>query len=214
MTRMTDSRLGEAFAHWQAVYLSKDPGQVSWYRPHLNTSLELLKSGGLHAGSRILDVGAGASTLVDDLLALGVVNITALDISDAALEITRRRLGSLASKVHWVAADIAKAALEPAGVDLWHDRAALHFLDAKAADAYADRAAQAMAPGGHAVIGCFAADGPERCSGLPVARRDPVDIARLFGTRFALVESRFERHSTPWGSPQAFAYALLKRVPS
>lgn len=214
MPRMTDPQLMESSAHWQAVYLTKDPGRVSWYRPHLQTSLELLKRGGLHPGSRVIDVGAGASTLVDDLLALGVVHITALDISEASLEVTRGRLGPLASKVHWIAGDIADATFEPGGFDLWHDRAALHFLDAKAADAYVDRAARAMVPGGHAVIGCFAADGPERCSGLPVTRRDPHDIARLFGTRFALVESRFEQHSTPWGSAQAFAYALLKRVPS
>ena len=210
---MSEIHPRELSAHWQKVYLTKDPGQLSWYRARLQTSLELLMRGGLHTGSRLIDVGAGASTLVDDLLELGVGNVTALDISQASLDISRRRLGPLASKIRWIAAAISDATLEPGSIDLWHDRAALHFLDAVAAEFYVDRAAQTILAGGHAVIGCFAADGPEHCSGLPVTRRDPAEIARVFGARFALVESRFESHSTPWGSAQAFAYALLKRMP-
>ena len=126
----------------------------------------------------MIDVGGGASTLVDDLLARGVMRVTVLDLSAQALAVARERLGARADAVAWLAADLLEAPLPEAGFDLWHDRAVLHFLvDADAAARYARQAAHAIAPGGHAVIGGFAPDGPERCSGLTVARRSADDIA-------------------------------------
>lgn len=200
-------------AHWDAVYRSKQPDKVSWFAPHLASSLELLKLAGLGPGSRVIDVGAGASTLVDDLLDLGVQSVTALDISDAALQVARLRLGTRAARVHWIASDILQARLSPQGYDLWHDRAALHFLT-EPADAvrYAALSAEAIAAGGHAIIGGFGKEGPAQCSQLPVVRREPADIAQLFGPRFELRDARHEIHQTPWGSQQAFAVAMLRKV--
>lgn len=205
---------GEADAggHWEAVYRTKASDAVSWYRPHLDTSLALLERAGGVAGRRIIDVGGGASTLVDDLLARGAAEVTVLDLADAALAIARARLGPRADAVRWIAGDLREAALPAAGVDLWHDRAVLHFLhDGEDARAYAAQAAHAIAPGGHAVIGGFAPDGPERCSGLTVARRSAEDIAMLLGPAFTLVHAERDVHVSPGGLPQAFAWAVLRR---
>jgi ubiquinone/menaquinone biosynthesis C-methylase UbiE len=199
--------------HWDKAYRAKATDQASWYRAHLEVSFELLVKAGLSARSRVVDIGGGASTLVDDLLDFGVQSITVVDLSPTSLEIARQRLGARAERVSWLVADVTTLSVPDGSFDLWHDRAALHFLTApEAARAYVRTATRAIAPGGHAVIGCFAADGPERCSGLPVVRRDPADIASLFGESFSLVESRREVHSTPSGIQQRFAYALLRRV--
>jgi SAM-dependent methyltransferase len=158
-------------------------------------------------------VGGGASTLVDDLLAAGTSRITVLDLSAQALAIARARLGAAADGVDWIAGDLLAAALPKAGFDLWHDRAVLHFLlDPADVAGYARQAAHAIVPGGQAVIGGFAPGGPERCSGLPVARRSAQDIADLLGPAFELVAASEEVHHTPGGSPQAFAWARLRRV--
>jgi SAM-dependent methyltransferase len=200
-------------SHWQSVYSSKKPDAVSWFAPHLASSLELLKEAGLTSASRVIDVGAGASTLVDDLLDLGVTSVTALDISEAALNVARQRLGSRASRVYWLAVDILKAELPADGYDIWHDRAALHFLtDSRDAARYVDIAHRALAKGGHAVIGGFGKGGPTQCSQLPVTQREPEDIANLFGPNFSLVQARHEVHQTPWGAPQSFAFALLRQI--
>jgi SAM-dependent methyltransferase len=198
--------------HWEAVYRTKQLDAVSWFAPHLESSLELLKAAGLSTDSRVIDVGAGASTLVDDLLDLGVGSITALDISDAALDVARKRLGDRASRVLWLSVDILKARLSNGAYDLWHDRATLHFLtDPADAARYVDSAFAALTRGGHAVIGGFGKEGPTQCSQLPVTQREPEDLARLFGPRFSLVQSKHEIHQTPWGSPQAFAFAVLRK---
>ncbi len=198
--------------HWQAVYRRKASDGVSWFRPHLETSLELLDAVGLCSESRVIDVGGGASTLVDDLLDRGVSAITVLDLADEALALSSQRLGDRGDGIHWLAGDLLEAALPEAGFDLWHDRAVLHFLTTPEATArYAAQAMHALRPGGHAVIGGFAPDGPERCSGLEVARRSAADIAALMGPAFALVDERREQHTTPGGSPQAFAWAVLRR---
>ena len=198
--------------HWQDVYRNKASDSVSWFRPHLETSLELLEGAGLAPASRVIDVGGGASTLVDDLLDRGLTALTVLDLSSQALAVARDRLGGRAAQVTWLAQDLLSAPLPAAGFDLWHDRAVLHFLtDPDAARRYAAQAAHALRPGGHAVIGGFAPDGPERCSGLAVARRSAEDIAALMGPDFTLVAQRREQHTTPGGSPQAFAWALLQR---
>lgn len=199
-------------AHWQNVYLTKPVDTVSWYRPHLDVSLELLELAGVTSDSRLIDVGGGASTLVDDLLDRGMRHLTILDVSPQALAIARRRIGPRESKVAWVASDVLAASLPPGGFDVWHDRAVFHFLtDPADAARYAEQAAAAVRRGGHAIIGGFAPDGPERCSGLPVARRSAEDIAALFAPSFRLVTKRAERHTTPAGNEQSFAYALLQR---
>lgn len=198
--------------HWDQLYRTQPPEQVSWFRAHLDASLELLTNAGLNAKSRVIDIGGGAATLVDDLLDRGVENVTVLDISAAALQVARDRLGARASRVRWIVSDVCAAALEPDSVDLWHDRAALHFLtDPDDVLCYVRVASQAIAVGGHAVIGGFASNGPEQCSRLPVVRRDPEQIAALFAERFSLVGARREMHSTPRGAPQSFAYAVLRK---
>lgn len=196
--------------HWQNVYDTKAPTEVSWFRPHLDVSLELIKRAGLQIDSRVIDIGAGASTLIDDLLDLGVRQVTAFDISATSLEVAKKRLGLRAAHVEWLVGDAARYRFEENRFDVWHDRAALHFLiDPADAIAYVDNATRAIRTGGFAIIGCFASDGPEKCSGLPVARREPEEIAKLFGARFTLVDQRHEQHITPWGASQSFAYALM-----
>lgn len=198
--------------HWEHVYRTKPSHGVSWYRPHLELSLELLRGAGLGPQSRVIDVGGGASTLVDDLLAAHVAQVTVLDLAASALEVARHRLGARATAVDWRVGDVTTAPLPPAHYSHWHDRAVLHFLtDPEAARRYAAQAAHALAPGGHAIIGGFAPDGPERCSGLVVARRSAQDVAALLGPAFTLVEERRERHHTPAGSEQAFVWAVLRR---
>lgn len=201
-----------AASHWEAVYLGKPSQGVSWYRPHLEVSLALLRQAGLAPTRRIIDVGGGASTLVDDLLSLGLRAITVLDLSSAALAVARERLGAQADTVHWQVGDLLEVPFAQGAFDLWHDRAVLHFLTEPAQERrYAAQLAHALRPGGHAVIGGFAPDGPQRCSGLPVARRSANEIAALLGPAFRLLDQRSERHLTPAGTEQAFAYALLQR---
>lgn len=199
-------------AHWQNVYETKRADSVSWYQPHLRLSLQLLVEAGLTASSRLIDVGGGASTLVDDLLKGGLCHVSVLDVSDEALTLARRRLGEREKLVRWYVGDVLELALPPEGFDFWHDRAVLHFLsDPVDADRYVQIAAKTLTAGGHAVIAGFAPDGPERCSGLPVARRSAADIAALFAPTFTLVQERIERHCTPSGREQSFVYALLER---
>ncbi len=199
-------------AHWRHVYATRPAESVSWYRPHLEVSLELLERGGLNPDSRIIDIGGGASTLVDDLLARGVAQVTVLDLSAEALEVAQARLDARGDAIRWLAADLLSADLPDSGFDLWHDRAVLHFLgDPVDAERYARQAASAVRSGGHAVVSGFAPEGPERCSGLAVARRSPGEIAALLGSCWTLVEQRTDHHVTPGGSPQPFAYALLRR---
>lgn len=199
-------------AHWQNVYLTKPVDRVSWYRPHLDASLELLERAGFSVQSRLIDVGGGASTLVDDLLARGATHVTVLDVSAEALAIARRRVGAGERDVTWLASDVLDAALPQGGFDIWHDRAVFHFLtDPADAARYAAQVAHAVRPGGYAIIAGFAPDGPERCSGLPVARRSAEDIAAVLAPSFELLAKRAEQHVTPAGSVQSFAYALLRR---
>ncbi|HVF35300.1 MAG TPA: class I SAM-dependent methyltransferase [Candidatus Saccharimonadia bacterium] len=196
-------------SHWRDVYRRVPPDAVSWFRPRLDVSLELLAHAGFGAGSTIIDVGGGASTLVDDCLALGASHVTVVDLADEALAIARQRVGD-DPRVTWRIGDIL-AQPAPDHHDYWHDRAVLHFLDDDAAAAYARNAALALSTGAHAVIAGFAPDGPPRCSGLPVVRRDAAAIAEVLGDAFELVDTRAELHRTPGGAAQSFAYALLRR---
>jgi len=198
--------------HWDGVYTTQQPQRLSWFQPHLDVSLELIERAGLSRSTRIIDIGAGASTLLDDLLARDVQNPIALDISAAALEVTRDRLRERADRVRWIVSDVTQLDLPPSSIDIWHDRATLHFLiEERDAHKYVEVASRVVAPGGYAVIGGFASDGPEQCSHLPVMRRDPEQIAELFANAFVLLETRRESHTTPGGSLQRFAYALLRR---
>ncbi len=199
--------------HWQTVYLEKAEGQTSWYRPHLDASLRRID--GLHVprDAPVIDVGGGRSTLVDDLLDRGYRDITVLDLSEAALEQSRARLGTQAASVHWTVGDITEIDLPVAHYGLWHDRAVFHFLtQSESRQRYIERAARAVREGGAMVLATFAADGPERCSGLPVARYDAEALAAGFAPHFEMLDAGRDVHRTPSGNEQAFTYVVLRRL--
>ena len=198
-------------AHWDGVYTRKGRDEVSWYRAHLERSLAWIEAYAPGHGAHVVDMGAGASTLVDDLLERGFTRVSAADLSAVALEVSRERLGARAESVRWVVGDATEALLEDASVDLWHDRAVFHFLvEPERRDAYVDQVRRCVRSGGHVVIATFAPDGPEKCSGLPVARYDADALLAAFGDGFERVEDAREVHSTPWGSPQAFTWVVLR----
>lgn len=197
--------------HWEHIYQTKAPDQVSWYSPHLHASLDLIERASVSRAAAIIDIGGGESTLVDDLLARGYRDVTILDISQTAIDANRERLGRDAECVHWLAADITKVALEPSTFDVWHDRAVFHFLtESDDRAAYVRQVAQALKPGGHVIIGTFGPEGPVRCSGLDVVRYDETSLHDEFGRRFRLLESSKELHHTPFGTVQQFLYCLCK----
>jgi SAM-dependent methyltransferase len=207
--------MSEVAGHWQHVYASKDERQVSWFRPHLDESLRLIDSVALPADAAIIDIGAGRSTLVDDLLARGFRDLTALDVSAAALAQSQARLGAAGDCVRWIEGDVLEVELPPARYDLWHDRAVFHFLtDPRAQARYVDLARRSIRTGGYLLLATFAPDGPEKCSGLPVCRYDPADLAERFGRDFEPVAASREAHQTPFDTTQAFTYLLLRRTES
>ena len=193
--------------HWNKIYTQKAPNQVSWYRPHLEASLALIEQAGAGSTASIIDVGAGESTLADDLLARGYSNLTALDISQAAIAASRKRLGDAAKRVRWVVADITQVELEPSAYDVWHDRAVFHFLTA-AADrkAYVRQVVRSVRRCGHVIISAFGPEGPTRCSGLEVVRYDAKSLHEEFGANFRLISSSRQLHETPFGTTQQFLY--------
>ncbi|MCC6888021.1 MAG: class I SAM-dependent methyltransferase [Hyphomicrobiales bacterium] len=198
-------------AHWQGVYTAKGEREVSWFEPSPALSLQLIAAANEGTRISVIDVGGGASRLPDALVAAGYKDVTVLDVSAAALAISRQRLGSLAERVAWIAADVT--VWEPLrSYDVWHDRAVFHFLTA-ASDraAYVARLRRALCAGGTAIIGTFAMDGPEQCSGLPVVRYDAAGLAKELGDDFALVEARLHDHQTPWGSMQRFQFSVFRR---
>lgn len=201
----------EGQSHWQNVYLNKGEQQVSWTQADPQPSLGLIEKFAGGRDASIIDIGGGASRLVDALLASGFAAITVLDLSEAALQSAKARLGEQGASVHWVAAD-ATTWQAPRAFDIWHDRAAFHFLvEAKDRAAYIDRLHGGVKPGGHAIIATFAPDGPEKCSGLPVQRYDPESLSKTVGAAFALVEHQSHRHVTPWGAVQSFQFSVLRR---
>ncbi|MCE5309574.1 MAG: class I SAM-dependent methyltransferase [Acidobacteriales bacterium] len=194
--------------HWERIYGTKAPDQMSWFRPHLETSLDLIERAGQgDRSASIIDVGGGISTLVDDLVERGYRNITVLDISQAALDVAQKRLGKAAKSVRWVRTDVTQSTLPARSFDVWHDRAVFHFLT-KPEDrlAYVRNVASAVKPGGHVIIGTFGPEGPVKCSGLDVMRYDAQSLHAEFGPRFHLVESSKELHVTPFGTEQQFLY--------
>ena len=199
--------------HWERVYATKGPTEVSWFQALPARSLELILLAGARRSSRIIDVGGGDSLLVDTLLDWQLGRVTVLDISSAALERARARLGERARDVTWIEADVTEAELPALSLDVWHDRAVFHFLAGEDERArYVERARGALVPGGHAIVATFAADGPARCSGLDVARYTPAALADVFGRGFELVTSRAEAHRTPAGAEQRFTYVSLRRT--
>ncbi len=200
-------------SHWEKIYRTKAPNAVSWYRSHLDRSLELIESASLDFAAAIIDVGGGESTLVDDLLAGGYYNLTVLDVSQTALDVTRERLGEPGKGVKWICADVTQADLPAHGFDVWHDRAVFHFLTApEQRVAYVRLAAQAVKPGGHAIVSTFGPQGPTKCSGLDVMRYDAGSLHSEFGERFKLIASSKELHQTPSGTIQQFLYCYYCRL--
>ena len=197
--------------HWEKIYTTKAPDEVSWYRPHLETSLALIERAAPGKSASIIDVGGGESTLVDDLLSRGYPNVTVLDISHVAIETAKQRLGPAAAQVRWLVADITQATLEPSAYDVWHDRAVFHFLtNPQQRLAYVRQVAHAVKRGGHVIVAAFGPEGPRHCSGLDVARYDSESLHDEFGAHFRLVESSLELHHTPVGSTQQFLYCFCR----
>lgn len=192
--------------HWDRIYTDKAPTAVSWYRPHLETSLSLIERVA-SKDSAIIDVGGGESTLVDDLLSHGFGSITVLDISQTAIEVNKKRLRDRSDHVHWLVADITKAELPHSAYDVWHDRAVFHFLTHQSdRAAYIRQVANAVKVGGHVIVSTFGLEGPTKCSGLDVVRYDAESLHREFGIHFHLIDSVKELHQTPFGTVQQFLY--------
>jgi 2-polyprenyl-3-methyl-5-hydroxy-6-metoxy-1,4-benzoquinol methylase len=197
--------------HWENVYTTKAPDAVSWYRRHLETSLALIERAADARESSIIDVGAGESTLVDDLLLRGYKNLSVLDVSQTAIEVTKKRLGSAAEQVRWLVGDIVEIELEPCAYDLWHDRAVFHFLTTpERRITYVQQVTRAVKPGGHVIVSTFGPEGPTECSGLKVMRYGAESLHGEFGGRFRLVESSKELHQTPFGTTQQFLYCYCR----
>jgi 2-polyprenyl-3-methyl-5-hydroxy-6-metoxy-1,4-benzoquinol methylase len=198
--------------HWENIYHTKESAQVSWYQLHPQLSLQYIRNTGADKAANIIDVGGGASTLVDHLLDDGFGQITVLDISKEALEVAIQRLAQRAKLVTWLEADITRADLPQHAYDIWHDRAVFHFLtDPQDRAAYVKTVEHAVKPGGHVIVATFASDGPEKCSGLDVARYDPQSLHDEFGSGFELLDSTHENHQTPFGTEQKFIYCYCRK---
>ena len=197
--------------HWDKVYRTKQPTEVSWYRPHLETSLQLIEAAAPNREAAIIDVGAGEATLVDDLLARGYRDVCAMDVSPAALAVAQARLGANASRIQWLCGDVRTFPFSAHRYDVWHDRAVFHFLaDPADRQAYVRQVAHAVKSGGHVIVATFGPEGPTTCSGLDVVRYDAQALHGEFGTAFRLVNHRTELHRTPAGATQQFTYCYCK----
>ncbi len=197
--------------HWEQVYATRNADEVSWYQVRPDTSLRLIEGLGMDRNDAVIDVGGGASTVVDHLLDLGYADVTVLDIAAAALEAVRQRLGRRARQVCWIAGDVNE--VKPAGpYRLWHDRAVFHFLtEPESRRRYVGTLSAAVPAGGSAIVATFAEDGPDRCSGLPICRYSPDSLAAELGSGFALVEAVRETHVTPAQGRQEFIYCCFRR---
>jgi ubiquinone/menaquinone biosynthesis C-methylase UbiE len=197
--------------HWDNLYQSRKAEGLSWFQQQALLSLRLIEKSGIALTDAIIDVGGGASTLVDDLVARGYGNLTVLDISQKSLDVVCRRLGAKAGRVRWIAGDITALRLPLQGYALWHDRATCHFLlDAADRQSYVQSLLRSLRPGGHVIIATFAEDGPERCSGRPVRRYSAAELRKELGERFVLQHHEKEAHVTPLGTLQNFNYCWFK----
>lgn len=199
--------------HWERVYSTKAATAVSWFQEHAENSLRLIQTTGVSLDAPIIDVGGGASTLVDDLLSHGFSNLTVLDLSVAALHAAQARLGERASQVTWIEADVGSADLPEQGFEVWHDRAVFHFLtEPQERQAYVANVLRSVRPGGHVIVATFAEDGPTQCSGLPVMRYSADELHAEFGQPFSLQQHTKESHHTPFGTVQQFTYCYCRRA--
>ena len=196
---------------WERVYRTKAADQVSWYRPHLDISLSLITSTVPDRAARIIDVGGGEATLVDDLLAAGYTNLEVLDLSETALAVARDRLGDAQHSVTWLQGDVTTYPFEANRYAVWHDRAVFHFLTSTDdRRAYVEQVVRAMRPGGIVIVATFGPEGPLKCSGLDVIRYDADQLHGQFGDRFELIDHRSELHATPFGTTQQFVYCMCR----
>lgn len=199
-------------AHWEDVYTNKAVTDVSWFQEHAQQSMHLIEQTGIAKNAGIIDVGGGASTLVDDLLGKGYYNVTVLDLSEAALMASRVRLGERAHDVTWLTGDITQVELPLHAYDVWHDRAVFHFLTRREErEAYVRAVLRAVKPGGHVIVATFAEDGPTKCSGLPVMRYSGDALYAEFDAPFTLLRQEREEHRTPFGTVQKFVYCHCRK---
>ena len=195
--------------HWEHIYRTKDPTTLSWYQPEPRLSLDLIQRVAPDLRAPIIDVGGGASTLVDGLLNAGYRTVTVLDLAPSALAIAQERIGPRTYRATWIAGSILDAPLPSQGYAVWHDRAVFHFLtDPRDRAEYVAQTHRALRPGGHAIVASFGPEGPAKCSGLDVARYSPEGMHAEFGAGFRLLDNRREDHHTPSGAVQAFVYCL------
>jgi 2-polyprenyl-3-methyl-5-hydroxy-6-metoxy-1,4-benzoquinol methylase len=198
--------------HWEGVYRNKATDEVSWFQPHAASSLRLIE-GCADRDAHIIDVGGGASVLVDGLLDAGYRHLTVLDLAESALAVCRTRLGARAQSVEWIAGDITQVELPAARYDVWHDRAVFHFLTDPADRArYVAQVLKSVKPGGHVIVATFGPGGPLQCSGLEVVRYAPEALHAEFGAPFHLLRHETEIHHTPAGREQEFVYCYCRRV--
>ena len=199
--------------HWEKVYTTKAPDNVSWFQPHAETSMRLIHNAGLGRDAAIIDVGGGASTLVDDLLDDGYRALNVLDLSGAALDEIRRRLGAKGESVRWMEADITQAEFENDSFDIWHDRAVFHFLTTdEDRKAYVKQVLRALKPGGRVIMATAGSNGTTQCSGLPVMRYAPEELHSKFGEAFTLLAHEEQLHHTPFGTDQQFIYCMCRKM--
>jgi len=198
--------------HWNNIYSSKAVDAVSWYQTVPVISLDLISALNLEKASPIIDIGGGASNLVDHLIQARFSNLSVLDISENALALSQKRLGDAAKSVHWMASDISQAHFEQHQFKCWHDRAVFHFLtQAEDRQAYIRQLTHALDPNGFAIIATFALNGPEKCSGLEIVRYSSETLSETLGAGFELIKTISENHQTPAGNQQAFVYCLFKK---
>ena len=199
--------------HWEKVYSTKAEDEVSWFQEHAELSLKLIRESGAPQSASIIDVGGGASTLVDDLLANGYKNVTVLDLSGAALAKAKTRLGNQGSHVRWLEANVIEVELPTQSYDVWHDRAVFHFLtSAEDRFNYVQAVLRSVKPGGLVIVATFAENGPTMCSGLPVKRYNANELHQEFGEPFLLLGHEKESHHTPAGNEQNFVYCFCRKI--
>lgn len=197
--------------HWENVYRSKNFDSVSWYAPHLGESMRLIEQLCPDKTAAVVDIGAGESTLVDDLVYRQYLDLSVLDISATALEFTQRRLGAGAQQVSWHVGDITRYSFGDKKFDLWHDRAVFHFLtDPVARQSYVELVRRSVKPGGYVLMATFGPNGPKQCSGLEVVRYDDQQLYNEFGDGFQLVGSELTHHHTPMNTDQQFLYCWCR----